>query len=64
MIVQLTRGAAARYCVCYDCTPDVEKAVYHGSRAWTIAISPLRSEDALRADQVAAIKNGLSDLYD
>ena len=62
LVVQLTRGGVARYCVSYDCTPAVEKAVCHGSRAWAMAIIPLDAEDSLPAHKVAEIKAGLGEL--
>ena len=63
LVAQLTRGGIARYCVAYDCSPAVEKAVCHGSRAWTMAITPLHGEDNLPAPKVAEIKAGLCELH-
>lgn len=62
LIVQLTRGGEVRYCVAYDCSPAVEKAVCHGSRAWALTVTPLHGEDNLSARQVAELKAGLSEL--
>jgi len=63
MVVRLTREGAARYCVSYDCSPPVEKGVYHGCRAWALAIIPLHGEDNLPEQKVAELKAGLSALY-
>jgi hypothetical protein len=62
-VVQLTRGGAARYCVTYECTPAVEKAVCHGSRAWALAITPVHGEDRLAETRVAELRGGLADLH-
>jgi hypothetical protein len=63
MMVRLTREGTARYCVSYDCSAPVEKAIYHGSRAWAMTILPLRGEDNLQEQKVMEIKAGLSNLY-
>jgi len=63
VVVQLTTGGVARYGISYDCSPPVEKAVYHGSRAWSLTIIPLHGHDNLGADKVAAIKAGLAELH-
>jgi hypothetical protein len=63
LVLQLTRGEMARYCVAYDCSPAVEKAVCHGSRAWAITITPLHAEDNLSAQKVMEIKAGLGELH-
>jgi len=63
LVVQLTRGGAAKYCVAYECSPEVEKAVCHGSRAWAMALTPLHGEDNLSAPSVMAIKAGLGELH-
>jgi hypothetical protein len=64
MVVQLTRGGKARYCVVYDCSPAAEKAICHGSRAWAMAITPLHGEDNLSAQRVMEVKAGLGELHD
>ncbi|MBI4660233.1 MAG: hypothetical protein HY735_15450 [Verrucomicrobia bacterium] len=63
LIVQLTCGSSARYAVCYECTPPVEKAIYHGSRAWELSIIPLHDEDNLREGKVKNITAGLAGLH-
>jgi len=63
LVVQLTRGGDATYGVAYDCSPAVEKAVYHGNRAWALTIIPLRGKDNLPADKVTEIKAGLGELH-
>ena len=63
MVVQLTRAGVASYGVSYECSPPVEKAVYHGSRAWALTLIPLHGKDNLPAEKVAAIKAGLAELH-
>ena len=63
VVVQLTRGGVARYGVSFECSPPVEKAIYHGSRAWALTIIPLHGEDNLPAHQVTATKAGLGELH-
>ena len=62
VVVELTRGGVAAYGVSYECSPAVEKAIYHGSRAWALTIIPLHGNDNLPAHKVAEIKAGLSEL--
>ncbi|HEY9172890.1 MAG TPA: hypothetical protein VI136_11445 [Verrucomicrobiae bacterium] len=63
LVVLLTRGGLAKYCVAYDCSPACEKAIYHGSRAWALALTPLHVEDNLPAQKVMALKAGLGALH-
>ena len=62
-VVQFTRDSVARYGVSYECSPAVQKAVYHGSRAWALTIIPLHGRDNLSAEKVAEIKAGLAALH-
>lgn len=62
-VVQFTRDGSARYCVAFDCTPPVEKAVYHGSRAWALTIIPQHGEDNLPSTRVAEVKSALAGLH-
>ncbi len=64
LVAQLTRNGAARYGVSFDCTPPVEKAVYHGSRTWALTIIPLHGRDNIPSHQLAEIKAGLAALHD
>lgn len=63
MVVQLTLGGLARYGISFDCSPAVEKAVYHGSRAWALTIIPLHGNDNLPAQRLTEIKAGLAALH-
>jgi hypothetical protein len=63
VVVQLTRGGVARYGISFECSPAIEKAVYHGSRAWSLTIIPLHGQDNLLADKVTALKAGLAELH-
>lgn len=55
-VVRLTKDAVVRYVLCFQCSPDVEKAVYHGSRAWALSIIPIHPGDNLTTEQEAAIR--------
>jgi len=55
-------GVGVRLSNGYECTPAVEKGIYHGSRAWAMTIIPLHSEADLPATKVAEIQAGLSGL--
>lgn len=61
-IVQLTEKDHAKYTICYECSPAVEKGIYHGSRAWAMTITPLHAEADLSETKVAEIRAGLADL--
>lgn len=63
LVVQLTRGGIAVYGISYECSSAVEKAVYHGSRAWALIIIPLHGKDNLPPQKVSALKAGLADLH-
>jgi hypothetical protein len=60
VVVRLLRGGVSHYAVSFRCTPSVEKAIYHGSRAWGISVIPLCAEDELRGDQVSRAKSALA----
>ena len=61
-VFHLTRGGADKYAVSFQCRSPVEKGIYHGSKAWSVSIIPLQSEDALPEDAVRAIKSQLAAL--
>ena len=63
MIVQMAKGTAPKFIVRYECTPPVEKAIYHGSRAFALSIIPVHAEDNLHPDKVAELKTGLAGLH-
>jgi len=63
LVVQLTRAGVASYGISYECSPPVEKAVYHASRAWALTLIPLHGKDNLPAEKVRAIKAGLAELH-
>lgn len=63
LVVQLTRGGVATYGISYECSPAVEKAIYHGSRAWSLTIIPLHGSDNLSPLKVSEVKAGLSALH-
>ena len=63
LVVQLTRAGIAQYCVSYDCSPAFEKAIYHGSRAWAMTLTPRHAEDNLSMERVKALKTGFGALH-
>ena len=63
LVAQLTSNGIARYGVSFDCTPPVEKAVYHGSRTWALTIIPLHGRENVPPDKVTGIKAGLGQLH-
>jgi hypothetical protein len=63
VVVQLTRGGRPAYGVSYECSSAVEKAVYHGSRAWALTLIPLHGQDNLSPEKIAEIKAGLAGLH-
>ena len=62
MVVRLTHAGLAKYHVSYECSPAVEKAVCHGSRAWALILTPMHSEGNLSPARQAELKAGLAGL--
>lgn len=61
-VYHLTKGVEDRYAVSFQCTPPVEKGIYHGSRAWSLSIIPLHAVEALPETKEDEIKAGLAEL--
>jgi len=61
-VYHLTRGAEDRYAVSFQCTPPVEKGIYHGSKAWSLSIIPLHGVEALPEAKQNEISAGLAGL--
>lgn len=59
LVIRLTQGSVPKYVVCYQCRPDVEKAIFHESRTWTVSLIPLHHEWNLTAEQMTTIKSAL-----
>jgi len=59
-VFHLTKKGADRFAVSFECTPPVDKAIYHGSKAWELSIIPLHGEGSLQEDAVEEIKAGLA----
>ena len=59
LVVHLSKESVHKYAVCFECTAPVEKAVYHGSKAWSLSILPLKDAEQLTHDKISAIKAGL-----
>jgi hypothetical protein len=61
-VLHLTQAAVDRYAVRFECTSPVEKGIYHGSKAWSMSIIPLRGEDNLQEERVKEIRARLAEL--
>jgi hypothetical protein len=59
-VVRLTRGHADRFAVRFECTAPVEKGIYHGSKAWSLSISPLHDEAGLSSEMIKQVQAGLA----
>jgi hypothetical protein len=46
-VYHLTRHGADKYAVCFQCTPPVEKGIYHGSKAWALSVIPLHGVEPI-----------------
>ncbi len=62
LVIRLSKGSEARYAVCYECRPEVEKAVFHDSQTWGVSLIPLHSEYNLSSEQAAVIKTALTNM--
>jgi len=62
-VVRLTRSGVPHYAVSFQCTPAVDKAIYHGSRAWSVSIIPLENEHDLDTETLQRVKAGLAGLH-
>lgn len=63
LVIRLTRESVAKYAVCFECRPEVEKAVYHSSQAWAISVIPLEQQDNLTGEQVTALGARLAAMH-
>lgn len=63
MIVLLTRRGEAQFGISYECSPGIQKAVFHDSRAWALTLIPMSSRNNLPPTKVKVIKSGLAELH-
>jgi hypothetical protein len=61
-VIRLLRRGLPHYAVSFQCTPCVDKAIYHGSRAWSVTIIPLQGEDDLLPETLKHVKTALTEL--
>jgi hypothetical protein len=61
-VFRLTKGTVDKFAVRVECTAPVEKGVYHGSKAWSLSISPLHDQVDLEAGQARALQQGLAEI--
>jgi hypothetical protein len=61
-VAELIQQGQRKYAVRFACTSPVEKAIYHDSKAWSLAIIPLGEEGDLTPAQIAEVKAGLVNL--
>jgi hypothetical protein len=65
LVIHLSGGHADRYAVSFECTPPVDKGIYHGCLAWQLAIRPLHGQPDLTPSQIEELKTALAhDLVD
>jgi hypothetical protein len=62
LVVHLSKASVHKYAVCFECTTPVEKAVYHGSKAWSLSILPLGNTGPLPGEKAGMIRAGLGNL--
>lgn len=62
LVIQLSQQGKHKYAVRFECSSPVEKAIYHGSKAWSLSVTPLGDAGDLTAAQVAQLKTGLGKL--
>jgi hypothetical protein len=63
-VCRLAKGSVDQYAVSLQCTPPVDKAIYHGSKTWALSIIPLHGVESLPEPKVNEIKTGLERLQD
>jgi hypothetical protein len=61
-VFRLTRDSTDRFAVRFECTAPVEKGIYHGSKAWSLSLSPLHDETCLTEEKVKQLQAGLAEL--
>lgn len=54
-VFRLSHQGEDRYALCFECTPPVDKGIYHGSKAWALSIIPLRGVEDLTEQMVHRI---------
>ena len=59
---RLARGGVDCYAVSFQCTPPVEKAIYHAGKTWAFSIIPLNGVEDLPEAKLKEIKAGLAGL--
>jgi hypothetical protein len=62
IVIQLSQQGRHKYAVRFECSSPVDKAIYHGSKAWSLSILPLHDVDDLPPGKMAEIKAGLAKL--
>jgi hypothetical protein len=62
LVIQLSQQGRHRYAVRFGCTSPVDKAIYHGSKAWSLSILALHEEDHLAPAKMEEIRAGLTKL--
>ena len=59
LVLHLSREHTDRYAVSFDCTPPVDKAVYHGSMSSQFSIIALRDQSELPDAKLEEIRTAL-----
>ena len=61
VIVRLAKASIVTFAISFQCRPEVEKAIYHGGRAWALSIIALVPEANLSSSQIESVRAALSD---
>ena len=61
LVIQFSKAGAHEYAVRFECSAPVEKGIFHGSKAWSLCIIPLRDNPVVPT-KLAEIKLGLEQL--
>ncbi len=61
-VYHLTKSGQDRYAACFECTPPVEKGIYHGSKAWGLSLIPLAAGQSMGQKELQQISSGLASL--
>jgi hypothetical protein len=60
LVLHFDQRHQPKYAVTFDCTPPVEKGIYHGTKACSVRIIPLHGQAPLPEERLHQIQAGLS----
>jgi hypothetical protein len=59
-VYHLTKAGVDHYAACFQCTPPVDKGIYHGSKAWALSLIPLGTSPSLGQRDLEQLSAGLA----